>query len=161
MNRGPWQRPAGKGELLPEHPACDPLPILWATRLPVRISNRNRRKVALRMIARCLALFANALLFVSVAYSQAPQTLSVEPDSPRWVLQGQAKPVLFPGAFATGWVMQRIGPERGNAMPWLARYLDHSAMLLIALVLITWFSKGRITEYVRSEFGPRVTSKER
>jgi len=97
MNRDPSQRQAGKGEQLPEHPADDPLPILWATRLPVRVSNCNRRKVALRMITRRLTLCASALLFMSAAYSQAPQTLSVEPDSPRWNLQGQAKPDEYQG----------------------------------------------------------------
>jgi hypothetical protein len=49
------------------------------------------------MITRRLTLCACALLFVSGAYSQAPQTLSVEPASPRWNLQGQAKPDEYQG----------------------------------------------------------------
>ena len=42
------------------------------------------------MIARHLPFYAGALL-ASVAYSQPPQPLSVEPDSARWELQAQAK----------------------------------------------------------------------
>jgi hypothetical protein len=34
---------------------------------------------------------------MSVAYSQVPQTLSVDPDSPRWNLEGQAKPDEYQG----------------------------------------------------------------
>ena len=46
---------------------------------------------------RHLALFALALLLASAAYPQAPQTLSVPPDSPRWDLQGQAKVTEYRG----------------------------------------------------------------
>ena len=49
------------------------------------------------MINRHLALCALALLFTSAAYSQTPQTLSVPADSPRWDLQGEAKPVEYQG----------------------------------------------------------------
>ena len=96
MNRDPSQRQAGKGEPLPEHlvgePATD-----FVGDSSVRASNCNRRKVALRMITRRLTLCASALLFVSVAYSQSSQTLSVEPDSSRWNLQGQVKADEYQG----------------------------------------------------------------
>jgi hypothetical protein len=49
------------------------------------------------MITRHLALCALALLFASSARSQAPQTLSVPPDSPRWDLEGQAKATEYQG----------------------------------------------------------------
>jgi hypothetical protein len=49
------------------------------------------------MINRYLALCGLALLFTSTAYSQTPQTLSVPADSPRWDLQGEAKPTEYQG----------------------------------------------------------------
>jgi hypothetical protein len=45
---------------------------------------------------RYLALCVLSLLFASAAYSQAPQTLSVPPDSPRWDLQ-EAKVAEYQG----------------------------------------------------------------
>jgi hypothetical protein len=45
---------------------------------------------------RC-ALCLLALLVVSIAYSQTQATLSVPADSPRWELEGQAKPVEYQG----------------------------------------------------------------
>ena len=48
-------------------------------------------------ILRHLALCALALFLESAAQSQAPQTLSVPPDSPRWDLQGQAKAAEYQG----------------------------------------------------------------
>ena len=44
-----------------------------------------------------LALCAFALLFGSAVHSQTPQTLLVPPDSPRWELEGQAKPTEYQG----------------------------------------------------------------
>src|ERR1700674_4173236 len=49
------------------------------------------------MITRHLALCALALLFASSARSQAPQTLSVPPHSPRGGLEGQAKATEYQG----------------------------------------------------------------
>ncbi len=49
------------------------------------------------MLTRRLALCSLALLFASAAHSQAPQTLSVPVDSPRWDLQGQAKAAEYQG----------------------------------------------------------------
>jgi hypothetical protein len=46
---------------------------------------------------RHLVLCALALLFESAAHSQTPQTLSIPADSPRWDLQGQAKPAEYQG----------------------------------------------------------------
>ncbi|HLW52994.1 MAG TPA: hypothetical protein VKW06_09125 [Candidatus Angelobacter sp.] len=46
---------------------------------------------------RHLSLCALALLFASACCAQAPQTLSVPVDSPRWDLEGNAKPSEFLG----------------------------------------------------------------
>jgi len=46
---------------------------------------------------RYLALCALTLLFELAAYSQTPQTISVAADSPRWEMQGQAKPGDYQG----------------------------------------------------------------
>ena len=46
---------------------------------------------------RHLALCVLALLFGSAVHSQTPRTLSVPPDSPRWDLEGQAKPAEYQG----------------------------------------------------------------
>jgi hypothetical protein len=43
------------------------------------------------------AACAGVLLFSSLAYSQAEQTVSVAPDSPRWALEGDAKVVEYQG----------------------------------------------------------------
>src|SRR5258707_12407328 len=40
---------------------------------------------------------AMAKPFAAEASSQAPQTLTIAPDSPRWNLEGQAKPVEYQG----------------------------------------------------------------
>jgi hypothetical protein len=73
------------------------LPVSCATVLPVQVSGCIRRRLALPMIARRLTLCTGALLLASVAYSQTSQTLSVEPDSVRWDLQGHAKPTEYQG----------------------------------------------------------------
>jgi 3-keto-disaccharide hydrolase len=46
---------------------------------------------------RSLVLFAQFFFFASAACSQTGQPLSVPPDSPRWDLQGQAKPAEYLG----------------------------------------------------------------
>jgi len=48
-------------------------------------------------LRRCLALFSLALLCRSAARSQSPQALTVPADSPRWDLQGEAKPAEYLG----------------------------------------------------------------
>jgi len=55
--------------------------------------------------------------------------------------------VLLPGGFVNGWVTERMGMDRSMAMPWLAHYIDHAVMLVIALVLAAWLSKGHVSEY--------------
>jgi hypothetical protein len=46
---------------------------------------------------RHFAFAVCALLLPSAAHSQASQTLTVPPDSPRWEMQGEAKPVDYQG----------------------------------------------------------------
>src|SRR5690242_20075065 len=46
---------------------------------------------------RRLAMIAFAVLFGSVAHSQPPETLSLDSDSPRWDLQGEAKAAEYQG----------------------------------------------------------------
>lgn len=55
--------------------------------------------------------------------------------------------VLLPAALVGNWVTQHVGMERSMAMPWLAGYVNHALMLVIALALIAWFSRGRASEY--------------
>lgn len=55
--------------------------------------------------------------------------------------------VLLPVGFVNGWVTQRLGMDRCMAVPWLAHYVDHAVMLVIASVLIVWLSKGHISQY--------------
>jgi hypothetical protein len=43
---------------------------------------------------RPLTAFGFALLLVSELYAETPPTLSFPPDSPRWELQGEAKPTI-------------------------------------------------------------------
>jgi hypothetical protein len=51
----------------------------------------------LRLMAISIALCAVALLFESAAHAQTTQTLSVPPDSPRWDLEGEARPAEYQG----------------------------------------------------------------
>jgi uncharacterized protein len=55
--------------------------------------------------------------------------------------------VILPSAFMGLWVTKRMGVERSTAMPWLAPYVNHAVMLVIALVLIAWLKKGHVSEY--------------
>jgi len=55
--------------------------------------------------------------------------------------------VILPSILVGGWVTQRMGMEHSKAMPWLGHYVDHTAMLVIALVLAAWLSKGHVSEY--------------
>jgi uncharacterized protein len=68
---------------------------------------------------------------------------------PWWILAtvGLGLVVLLPAAFIGEWVTQRIGMERSMAVPWLAGYVNHALMLVIALVLIICFSKGHVSDY--------------
>ena len=53
----------------------------------------HERRKTLRHIALC----ALVLLFESATPSQTPRTLSVPADSPRWELEGEAKPAEYQG----------------------------------------------------------------
>ncbi|MBB5064277.1 CPBP family intramembrane glutamic endopeptidase [Granulicella mallensis] len=55
--------------------------------------------------------------------------------------------VLLPGGFVYMWVARHISAETSHTMPWLGGYVDHAVMLVIALVLSAWLSKGRLAEY--------------
>ena len=46
--------------------------------------------------------------------------------------------ILLLAVLAGNWVTQRLGMERSMAILWLAGYVDHAVMLVIALVLIIW-----------------------
>ncbi len=53
-----------------------------------------------KIFPRHLAVCALVVLFACAAESQTaqtPQKLSIPPDSPRWELQGQAKPTEYQG----------------------------------------------------------------
>ena len=60
---------------------------------------------------------------------------------------GLALLVLLPTGFVNRWVTQRMGMDRSMAMPWFVHYVDHAVLLVAALVLAAWFSKGRLSEY--------------
>jgi len=66
-----------------------------------------------------------------------------------WTLAtiGLAFVVLIPDAMVHVWVSKRIGMDRAMAMPWIALFLDHLVMTLVALILIALLSKGRMGEY--------------
>jgi membrane protease YdiL (CAAX protease family) len=66
-----------------------------------------------------------------------------------WTLAtiGLAFAVLIPDAIVHNWVAGRIGMERATAMPWIALFVDHAVMTLVALALIALLSKGRMGEY--------------
>lgn len=55
--------------------------------------------------------------------------------------------VILPSGLANVAVERLIGMERTMEMPWIALYANHFIQLLIALLLIGWFSKGRFAEY--------------
>jgi membrane protease YdiL (CAAX protease family) len=54
---------------------------------------------------------------------------------------------IIPGGFANFYLIRYIGMNRVMSMPWLPHYIDHAVMILIALLLIAWLSKGRFSEY--------------
>jgi len=55
--------------------------------------------------------------------------------------------VLIPDGIVHVWVGKRIGMGRAMAMPWIALFVDHAVMILVALILIALLSKGRMGEY--------------
>jgi len=66
-----------------------------------------------------------------------------------WTLAtiGLALAVLVPDAIVHVWVGKRIGMDRAMAMPWIALFIDHAVMALVALILIALLSRGRMGEY--------------
>jgi uncharacterized protein len=54
---------------------------------------------------------------------------------------------LVPDGIVHVWMNGRLGTQRATAMPWIALYVDHAVMMLIALGLIALLSKGRMREY--------------
>jgi uncharacterized protein len=66
-----------------------------------------------------------------------------------WTLAtiGLALAVLVPDAIVHVWVGQRMGMDRAMAMPWIALFIDHAVMTLVALILIALLSRGRMGDY--------------
>lgn len=55
--------------------------------------------------------------------------------------------VVLPSGYVTFLFTNGKGMRRINEMPWLALFANHAVMLVIALALIAWFAKGRLSEY--------------
>jgi hypothetical protein len=55
--------------------------------------------------------------------------------------------VLLPAGLASDWVSKRMGVTRSAAMPWLAYCVASVVMLVIALGLMGWLTKGHLSEY--------------
>ena len=60
---------------------------------------------------------------------------------------GLALVVILPGGYITALLVKGMSMQRAMAMPWLALFASHAVMLVIALALIAWLSKGRLSEY--------------
>ncbi len=55
--------------------------------------------------------------------------------------------MLVPDGIIHALVIKRIGMDRATAMPWIALFVDHAVMTLVAVALIAMLSKGRMGEY--------------
>jgi hypothetical protein len=55
--------------------------------------------------------------------------------------------VLVPDGTVHALVNRYIGMDRAMAMPWIALYIDHAVMTLVALALIALLSQGRFGEF--------------
>jgi uncharacterized protein len=55
--------------------------------------------------------------------------------------------VILPSGFFIVMFARHVGMQRTMAMPWLGLLVNHAVMLAIALALITWLSKGRLSDY--------------
>jgi membrane protease YdiL (CAAX protease family) len=55
--------------------------------------------------------------------------------------------VLIPSGLANVWVTHLVGRQRVMAMPWLPHFADHAVMIVIAMILIAWLSKGHFSDY--------------
>ena len=60
---------------------------------------------------------------------------------------GLAVAVILPGGYIAALIVGRGHMQRAMATPWLALFVNHAAMLVIALALIAWLSRGRLSEY--------------
>jgi uncharacterized protein len=57
---------------------------------------------------------------------------------------GLALLVILPSGYV---YVLLVGPMSMESRPWLAMFVNHAVMLLIALLLIGWFSKGCFSDY--------------
>lgn len=55
--------------------------------------------------------------------------------------------VILPGGYITLLFTKGMGMQRAVAMPWVALLANHAVMLVIALALIAWLSKGKPSDY--------------
>ena len=60
---------------------------------------------------------------------------------------GLALLVVLPSGYVYVVLAKHMATQSSTAMPWLAMFVNHAAMLVIALALIAWFSKGRLSDY--------------
>lgn len=55
--------------------------------------------------------------------------------------------VVLPAAYVATVLTNGVGMQRVMAMPWLALFLNHAVMLVLAIGLIAWLSKGKLADY--------------
>jgi len=55
--------------------------------------------------------------------------------------------VVLPSGYVFVLLTKHLDMQGGMATPWLAMLANHGVMLVIALVLIAWFSEGNFSEY--------------
>ncbi len=60
---------------------------------------------------------------------------------------GLALLVILPSAYVSILLARHMSMESLMAKPWLGLFVDHAVMLVIALSLIGWLSKGRLADY--------------
>jgi uncharacterized protein len=60
---------------------------------------------------------------------------------------GLSLAVILPTGFFTVLFSRHMGMQRAMAVPWLALIVNHAVMVLIALALIAWLSRGNFSDY--------------
>jgi membrane protease YdiL (CAAX protease family) len=55
--------------------------------------------------------------------------------------------VVLPSGYITFLFTNGMAMRRVNEMPWLALFANHAVMLVIALALISWLTRGRLSKY--------------
>jgi uncharacterized protein len=55
--------------------------------------------------------------------------------------------VILPAGYVAALLTKGIGVQRAMAMPWLALFASHAVMLVIALALIAWLTRGNLHDY--------------